>query len=290
MNLVDVLSEASFYSQRAPRTLEKYEMILRRMARVGIESQDDATPENLARFVNERLAVVGAGTAASHCWALIAVLGHLADTGRLDGSCVERLRRVCPATRKPEALSAQFFSHEDFEDLREAARWTDRSPLTDWTLCLAVHTGLRAGELGRLQWQDVDVRRRVINVLSTPGAPTKTRRSRMVPITRELLAMLTVMEHPGAQLTRSEGRGSVLSLGRHVSTRTLSKRLEVVAERTRLEATLTVCRHTRASWWLLRGVAPARVALWMGHSVQTLLAHYAGVARGFDPEADRECA
>lgn len=46
-------------------------------------------------------------------------------------------------------------------------------------------------------------------------------------------------------------------------------------------------RHTRASWWVQAGVPLAKVAMWMGHSVEICTRYYAGLQTGYDPDCER---
>ena len=58
---------------------------------------------------------------------------------------------------------------------------------------LSAHTGLRKGELIHLEWSDVDLERRVIQVTLKEHWKTKTRRSRDVPISPDAPEILTSM-------------------------------------------------------------------------------------------------
>jgi len=57
-------------------------------------------------------------------------------------------------------------------------------------LVVLAFTGMRAGELQRLRLEDVDVEGGWVNIRSRPGAETKTRESRKVPIHPRLRAVL----------------------------------------------------------------------------------------------------
>jgi integrase len=54
----------------------------------------------------------------------------------------------------------------------------------------AVHTGMRAGELAGLRWQDVDLNRRIITVQRSYDGPTKAGDIRHIPIGDGLLPIL----------------------------------------------------------------------------------------------------
>ncbi|MBA4192660.1 MAG: hypothetical protein C0467_32235 [Planctomycetaceae bacterium] len=60
-------------------------------------------------------------------------------------------------------------------------------------LVVLAFTGMRAGELQRLRPEDVDLESSWVNIRSRPGAETKTRQSRKVPIHPRLRAVLVVL-------------------------------------------------------------------------------------------------
>lgn len=138
---------------------------------------------------------------------------------------------------------------------------------------------MRAGELCRLRWRDVDLAARLIYVRSTPAAPTKTRRSRVVSIVAELLPMLT-------EARRGQNPDGFV-LGSQITVRGLHKRVKRAGKRAGLEVNLLICRHTRASLWLAAGVPMAKIAKQLGHSVAVCERFYAGLRETFDPDLDR---
>jgi len=60
-------------------------------------------------------------------------------------------------------------------------------------LAVLAFTGMRAGELQRLRPEDVELERGWVNIRSRPGAETKTRQSRKVPIHPRLRAVLVAL-------------------------------------------------------------------------------------------------
>lgn len=69
-------------------------------------------------------------------------------------------------------------------------------PLKTWILVLAL-TGMRVGELRQLRPADVDVSGNWVHIHSRPGARTKTRRSRKVPLHPRLRAALEPLPQSG---------------------------------------------------------------------------------------------
>jgi integrase len=78
-----------------------------------------------------------------------------------------------PMTEEPnEAVGAIFIEPQWYAPLRKALKEPLRSAFT-----VAYHAGVRVEELGRLRWQDVDIKNRLIRL---PGRSTKTGKQRMV--------------------------------------------------------------------------------------------------------------
>jgi integrase len=76
-----------------------------------------------------------------------------------------------------------FFEHDEYLRMKEALPEEVRP-----VLIFAYHTGCRKGEILSLEWEQVDVRERIVRL--HPGA-TKNDESRVIPIAGELLEMLT---------------------------------------------------------------------------------------------------
>jgi integrase len=80
-----------------------------------------------------------------------------------------------PMSAEPnEARGAIYIKPEWYAPLRKRLKEPLRSAFT-----LAYHTGIRVGELERLRWRDIDLKRKVA---ALPGSITKTGRPRLVPL------------------------------------------------------------------------------------------------------------
>lgn len=282
MLLTDVLSEPSYARRLAPTSLRLYGRALLRFARRGVAHDHEATVEAVRAFVDARLAEVAPQSVLVEAIALYSVLAHLERTGRFPLPLLAQLRRLRPEVRAPQLLSAPWLTREAVRDLCVIA---GLGTLTDLTLRVASLTGLRAGELGRLAWRDVDPGARSIVVRWT-AARIKTRRERRVPIVAELLEVLA--QHPAARETRACGEGLVLGRGPTLEGPTIGQRMERLSALPDAQpVTLQLLRHTRASWWLQAGAPLVKVAAWLGHSPEVCARHYAGLVQGWDPDADR---
>ena len=87
----------------------------------------------------------------------------------------------------------RFLSQEEADLLLRACRRSQNSHLYA-IVCVALHTGLRRGEILRLQWPDVDFKAGKLHVVSREEGPTKTRESRSVPMNRTVSDVLK--RHP----------------------------------------------------------------------------------------------
>jgi integrase len=96
-----------------------------------------------------------------------------------------------PKIKKPKV------EHKDFHYLRteeEIRRLLDAAleepPCVFQMYATAIYTGMRAGELCGLKWDDIDLERRLITVQRSFNRPTKTAHVRYVPILEPLLPVL----------------------------------------------------------------------------------------------------
>lgn len=167
----------------------------------------------------------------------------------------------------------------------EAARLL-ASAVEKWRsmMFIGLRTGLRIGELRGLQWADVDLSRRVIQVRRTdPGrdklaaSSPKGKRERTIPLTPEAAAVLALdlasAQHraPADYVWPGFRSRTRIERGRARSENACLKAIHAAAAKAGIQGTgddaiaWHSLRHTYASWLVLRGV-PLRV-------VQELLGH-----------------
>lgn len=263
MWLASVLEELQFRQDRSPTTIHNYEIALRRWAALGVRSVEDATVASAQAFVEARLRRNQSQTVATDFSALLAVLSHLERTGRFYAAQLVAIRRCAPRAGKPKQFSAAFLTPDQ---VRRYCAGAD--PAAALLVRVACYTGLRAAELARLDWLDVDMDTRMLSVRKGKTGP------RRVPLCTPAIDALT----PG----RLES-GHVFG---GVTARTLQDRVRDGRAPGGPRVTLTLCRHTRASWWVQAGVPLAKVARWLGHSVEVCARHYAGIADAYDPSVE----
>jgi integrase len=77
----------------------------------------------------------------------------------------------------------------------------DAGPRTQWLITAALETGCRVGELLALQWADVDLKKRTVFVRAIERGARKTGRSRLLPMSARLAAMLEMAQTDAAGRT-----------------------------------------------------------------------------------------
>ncbi len=161
-------------------------------------------------------------------------------------------------------------------------------PLLHAAVATALYTGLRAGELFHLRFEDVDFGARLIRVVSgnrSDGFLTKNGESRITPIEPALRTIL--LQH--CERTRMDGTGSA-----YVFHHTIKKahyapgdRLKSLLRSFRLAQTKAKLsesfrwhdlRHTRNTWWRLAERPDWAIARAMGHKAgPAMTEHYTDV-------------
>lgn len=138
----------------------------------------------------------------------------------------------------------------------------------------AVLTGLRAGELAGLRWEDVDLDRRLITVQRSFGGPTKAGDLRHVPILDALLPVLREwrLATPGP-ITFPSQAGSMLEPCSRVFQETL-RRVLAAAGFPKGYLTFHSLRHSFASHWMMKGGDLYRLQKVLGHKSAQMTLRY----------------
>lgn len=147
------------------------------------------------------------------------------------------------------------------------------APLRNWLVVLAF-SGLRVGELQRLRAEDVDLAGNWIHVRSRPGAETKTRTSRKVPIHARLRAEFLSMSRPRQEgwFFTAEASPKYPEGGNWINCKRVNDQLARLLARLDLptgrEAGFTVhsLRHFFETITVNAAIPQRVVDAWMGHS------------------------
>ena len=123
-------------------------------------------------------------------------------------------------------------------------------------VAISLFAGLRAAEVQKLDWDEVDLEGGHIEVTASKA---KTARRRLIPISSNLAKWLKPF---------ADHKGAVVPVG-------LRKRFDAVKERAGLtDWPQNAMRHSYASYRLAECQDAARVSLEMGNSPQMIFAHY----------------
>ncbi|TAK32603.1 MAG: site-specific integrase [Myxococcaceae bacterium] len=150
----------------------------------------------------------------------------------------------------------------------------------------AIHTGLRAGELAALRWDDVDFSRRIITVSKSFDGPTKSGVVRHVPLVDALLPTLAAwkLRGPGVRLFTSE-RGTMLGKSARPFQEVLHRVLKgagiaEVERNGKMVRAITFhgLRHTFASHWVMAGGDIFKLQRILGHQSVAMTMRYAHLA------------
>jgi integrase len=159
---------------------------------------------------------------------------------------------------KTSELQPLFFTRDE---MRSLLKFMQDGQLRNLSLT-AVYTGMRLGELLNIQWADIDLVTRVIQIRNTETFTTKSRKNRAIPIGEQLHSLFSEMKGAASsELVFHEG-------GKRLSGNGVSKQFKASVRRARINDKLHFhsLRHTFASWLVQDGVSLYEVQKLLGHS------------------------
>jgi integrase len=168
----------------AKREAEGLRFILRH--KIAQHSVNKLTPEAIARYRDERLRTVAAGTIIRELSILSSVISH---ARREWGVTVDN---PCAMVRKPPAPQGRarvLDAEEESRLLHELRPIGRRSRWMQPIVLLALQTAMRRGELLSLRWTDVDLERRTATLHTT-----KNGERRIVPLSTQAVTTLSVVD------------------------------------------------------------------------------------------------
>ncbi|MFH1529197.1 MAG: tyrosine-type recombinase/integrase [Pseudomonadota bacterium] len=173
---------------------------------------------------------------------------------------------VRPTIKKPKLITPEFKYLRTKDEIRRflhAAQDEDEGVYELYAT--AIYAGTRAGENLGLQWQDVDLRRRLITVQRSYNTTTKTDRIRYVPILDPLLPLLKEwrLRCPSKTWVFPSKVGTM----QQPSARVLQETLHRVRIAACVDVRITFhdLRHTFASHWMMNGGDIYRLQRVLGH-------------------------
>lgn len=234
----------------------------------------DVTAVN--KFVLSR-ANLNKKTVANLLTLLISMLYYARDLGWLNVTPRIRKRRV--------PLFARDFHYlrNDDEIARFLASARVEGELVFALYCMAIYTGLRAGELAALSWPAIDFDRRLITVQASFDGPTKAEDVRYVPILDPLLPILRAwkLKCPGSLLFPNE-LGTMLGKSARVYQEVLHRVLARAGfpsvhrpGRAGHYVVFHDLRHTFATLWVSNGGDIFKLQKILGHKSMQMTMRYA---------------
>ncbi len=256
------------------RTWERYEQIVRVHIKpaLGRTKLKTLNPAQVRALYRERLE---AGSSPRTVQYVHVTLHKALEQAQSDGLVPRNVAKGIKAPR-PKKKEIRPLTPEQARTFLEAARGERFEAL----FVVAVHCGLRAGELLGLKWDDVDLEAgalRVRRTLSETGdgpifEPPKNGKGRNVPLTNT--AVQALRDHLARQMQEIGGgyedRGLVFAsqTGNTMSASNLVNRnFKPLLKRARLPVIrLHDLRHTCATLLLVKGVHPKYVQELLGHA------------------------
>lgn len=132
---------------------------------------------------------------------------------------------------------------------------------------LMANTGLRRTEAQQLRWQQVDLKRRYLDVVSTAEARTKSGRWRQVPLSAAAVEALKGLQGGGDYVLP------------RITAESLSRAFLQDVARCGLRGSLHSLRHTYGAHLVMAGVPLRTVQVLMGHASFRTTERYAHVAK-----------
>ncbi|MFZ1081963.1 MAG: tyrosine-type recombinase/integrase [Candidatus Kryptoniota bacterium] len=165
--------------------------------------------------------------------------------------------------KPPEAIPA-FFNEKEFDLFLTVIEDKDFQELCT----MALLTGLRLGELLTLRWKDIDFTTKVILIQNSEGFTTKSKRSRVVPMSEDLCRLLRGRKQNircESEAVFHDEKGLPLKEG------TASQKFKRYVRRAGLNDKLHFhsLRHSFASALVMSGTSLYKVQKLLGHSQST---------------------
>jgi integrase len=141
---------------------------------------------------------------------------------------------------------------------------------------LSLHTGMRAGEIFKIKWADINLQEGIISIQDAKGG------SRAAYMTKEIKAMFQTIKpennHADKLIFKSD-EGEIIKQISNSFDRVVDdlKFNEGITDR-RQKLTFHSLRHTYASWLVMQGTPLYTVQKLMGHKTIALTERYAHLA------------
>lgn len=150
--------------------------------KIAAYSMSKLSPEAIAKYRDERLNTVSAGTIIRELSILSSVITHARKEWSLP------ISNPCELVRKPPTPQGRNRLLNPEEELRLLDELKPRGRRSPWMaplVILALQTAMRRGELLSLQWNNIDLERQIAFLPTTKNGSTRT-----VPLSSKAVALL----------------------------------------------------------------------------------------------------
>ncbi len=207
----------------------------------------------LEQYQYKLLECMAPKSAKNHITAIGAMLNHALKLGYIRSNPVRKLDPI----RGIQKNKKRYLSKDEIRTLLDRIQGTY---LHDFVL-VGIYTGMRKSELINLEYDDIDMERKLIYVKNKGDFLVKSRKERAVPLHQDL-ADIFPPSRPAA------GRGyCFLRNGRKIHKDAVTRDFRRVADGIGLhDVTIHTLRHTFISHCLMDKISIWEVAQWVGHS------------------------
>jgi integrase len=269
LKLQDVVDSYIGYIEaenRARKTVVKYRGVLTSFVefsvKVGVGRLNQVTPSHFDRFRAERR--VDHHVKSLYCEAVI--IKQLMKWAKSRRLIVENLLADIKLSKPPSEPKAGPSLDQVNQIL---AALVDRiRPM----IAMLALTGMRAGELQRLRTEDIDFDANWVHVRSRPGAETKTRESRKIPVHPRLRLILAGLPRSKQPWVFTSGPSTKYPAGDHmINIKRLNEQFQRVVTRLSLPTgreagfTLHSLRHFFETFAVNSGIPQRVIDTWLGH-------------------------
>jgi integrase len=176
------------------------------------------------------------------------------------------LEKISKATKEP----FPWFTISDVEQILLQARKSDAEVYE-----VLAFTGMRIGEIRRLQWSHIDFNRGVLTVVSTSLNPTKGKYSRVIPMHARVIKVLNGLKSKTGLVFNADVCHQFPEGNRPIYKNGLLDRLKVICKNLNVEGCLHSFRKFFCSYMANQGVPVLTLKEWTGHKdIKVLIDSY----------------
>lgn len=283
LSLMEAFLRWAEQSDTRRSTIHRYRRSFATVERHGITLLAELTSERFAEYLDARRREGRSPrTLNVELGAITVVVGFLVKRKLYPRAGLEELldlRVRCPRPAPPD-----YYTRAEFDELARVAG--DMSEWFGLAFQTAVFTGVRRGELRRIDREDLDLERRLLFVrrkleLGERGE-TKSGQERVVSLCSEFIELLRARAPRTGPLFPAGWGARQPYITREAMTIWMLK----LSKATGIHCTWHRCRRTFVTW-CLAVLPPPEVARMVGHtSLAVLYGHYMGAIRQFNPLID----